>query len=174
MRKYLHIHRLSHYQCHTLQSLNDAIQTFFLLLTGLSSIFIKLGIVSRDYEPQCLHYFRHCVESIQAKGVLPHYSTDRTEIHHKPLRNVFQRSNKHGEHVIQFTLKEHVILTAFQAMIFNFQATENYVGDEQKKVGDELEIEESMDIEEVYSNIKEANAMFGMIAFVWPKHPVHL
>lgn len=142
----------------TRKKFDDPIQTFFLLSTGLSTIFIKLGIVSSDYESQYLHYFRHYVEFIRVKNVLLHYSMDRTEIHHRSLQNAFQRSNKH-EDTIQFILREQVILATFQAMVFNFQAA----GDD---VGDELEIEEPMDIEDGnYSNVEGVDAIFRKMVF---------
>jgi len=59
VREYLHIHRLSHYLCHTDETidwLDSTIKTFFMLLTGNDSVFIANGIVPANYEPQKLHY----------------------------------------------------------------------------------------------------------------------
>jgi len=92
MRDYLHMDMLSHYETHTEESLGyleDAIDVFFTNLHDPNGIFIKNDRIAPDYEPPKLHYFRHDVESVRGKGSLPSYSTDRTEIWHKPLKRAY-------------------------------------------------------------------------------------
>src|SRR5437762_507257 len=90
IREYLHIHHLSHYNIHTDESLKDSIKTFFQCLQNPIGPFIKHNLVQPDYEPQRLHYFYHYIDTVIAKGALPSYSTDRTEIYHKAYKNAFQ------------------------------------------------------------------------------------
>jgi hypothetical protein len=150
VREYLHIYRLSHYLCHTentLEWLESAIETFFALLTGPDSIFIANEIVPANYEPQKLHYLRHYSAAVRAKGALPHYSTDRTEIWHKPLHSAWKRSNKRGDDATRFILNEQNTLAAFQSMIFKFESgddldnpsggdDDSLYGDSDSSVGD--------------------------------------
>jgi hypothetical protein len=128
VREYLHIHRLAHYSCHTeesLQWLESAISTLFRDLKHLGGDFVRHDIVHVDYRlPQKAHYFYHYVETVRAKGALPSYSTDRTEIFHKPLRSAYSRSNKKGDEAIQFILKENTIHSAFQSMVYQFKEPE--------------------------------------------------
>ena len=93
IQEYLHIHHLSHYNIHTdesLEWLKDSIKTFFQCLRNPTGPFIKHNLVQPDYEPQRLHYFHHYIDTVIAKGALPSYSTDRTEIYHKAYKNAFQ------------------------------------------------------------------------------------
>src|SRR3984885_9767886 len=128
VREYLHIHRLAHYSCHTeesLQWMESAINTLFRDLRRPGGDFVRHDIVTTDYRlPQKAHYFYHYVETVRAKGALPSYSTDRTEIFHKPLRSAYSRSNKNGDEAIQFILKENTIPSAFQSMIDQFDLPE--------------------------------------------------
>ena len=128
VREYLHIHRLAHYSCHTeesLQWMESAINTLFRDLRRPGGDFVRHDIVTTDYRlPQKAHYFYHYVETVRAKGALPSYSTDRTEIFHKPLRSAYSRSNKNGDEAIQFILKENTIHSAFQSMIDQFDLPE--------------------------------------------------
>lgn len=126
VREYLHIHRLAHYSCHTeesLQWMESAITTLFRNLTRPTGTFVTEEIIPLDYIlPQKLHYLLHYAQTVREKGALPSYSTDRTEIFHKPLRNAYRRSNKNGEDAIKFILKDNSILSAFQSMIYRFEA----------------------------------------------------
>ena len=120
IREYLHIHRLSHYAAHTstsLEWLRSAVLTFWKMLTAPTGPWVTKGLVTSDFLPwQRLHYFSHYAESVIEKGALPSYSTDRTEIHHKPFKVAWQLSNKNGK-AETIVLKEVVRLTAFQDMV---------------------------------------------------------
>jgi len=119
MRDYLHIHRLSHYTVHTDESLawlEDAVITFSNHLRAPASPFARKMFNSGDCEPQRLHYFRHYASAVREKGALPSYSTDRTEIWHKWLKESWDRSNK-GEDSMEFILREHTRRNAFQEML---------------------------------------------------------
>jgi hypothetical protein len=126
VREYLHIHQLVYYSCHTeksLQWMESVITTLFCNLTRPTGIFVAKEIIPPDYIlPQKLHYFLHYPDMVREKGTLPSYSTDRTEIFYKPLRNAYQRSNKNEEDAIKFILKDNSILPAFQSMIYRFEA----------------------------------------------------
>jgi hypothetical protein len=131
MRDYLHIHMLSHYETHSEQSLEylrDAIDVFFFNLRRPDGDFIRMDLITPEYEPQKMHYLRHYPESVRNKGSLPSYSTDRTEIWHKPLKSAYQRSNKKEEDAVRFILKEQAALSAFQGMIYD--NTEKIDGDD--------------------------------------------
>src|SRR5947199_1840755 len=80
--------------------------------------------MTSDFLPwQLLHYFSHYVESVIEKGALPFYSTDRTEIHHKPFKVAWQMSNKNGK-AETIVLKKVVRLTAFQDIVGMVEAFE--------------------------------------------------
>ena len=118
VKEYLHIHRLSHYHVHTeksLEWLNSAIQTFWKILKNPQGLFMKYGLMNDDFMIQRLHYLFHYATSIREKEALPSYSTDRTEIYHKPLKGAYRRSNK-GQNAIRTILREQARITAFQTM----------------------------------------------------------
>ena len=122
IRDYLHIHRLSHYTVHTDESLawlEDAVITFSNHLRAPAGPFARTMYNSGDCEPQRLHYFRHYAQSVREKGALPSYSTDRTEIWHKWLKESWERSNK-GEDSMEYILREHTRRNAFQEMLDTF------------------------------------------------------
>jgi hypothetical protein len=109
MRDYLHIHQLSHYTVHTDESLawlDDAVITFSNHLGMPAGPFAPKIFNSGDCEPQHLYYFRHYASTIWEKAALPSYSTDRTEIWHKWLKESWDRSKK-GEDSMEFILREH-------------------------------------------------------------------
>ena len=84
--------------------------------------------MTSDFLPwQLLHYFSHYVESVIEKGALLFYSTDRTEIHHKPFKVAWQMSNKNSK-AETIVLKEVVHLTAFQDMMKMVKAFEEREG----------------------------------------------
>ena len=94
VREYLHIHCLSHYPVHadkTLNWLQSAIDTFWKILKAPGGVFVQNGLVAENYHvpQQRLHYFHHYTQSVIEKGALPSYSTDRTEIWHKPLKAAY-------------------------------------------------------------------------------------
>ena len=182
IREYLHIHRLSHYAVHTdesLEWLRDSIKTFFQCLRNPTGPFIKNGLVQPDYEPQRLHYFFHYADTVIAKGALPSYSTDRTEIYHKAYKNAFQRSNKVEGQSLKFILSEQTTLSAFQNMVDNFDSMAPRRGDEMQSENsglkatedhpdDDLELDRLEDLEPV---VKLNPAQIGLTTFTWPKHP---
>src|SRR6202035_969532 len=99
LREYLHLSRLAYYSVHTeesLQWLESARETFFKILRDPDGPFVQEELIPNggDYEPQRLHYFRHYHTAIREWGAMLSYSTDRTEIWHKPLKKAYQRSNK--------------------------------------------------------------------------------
>src|SRR5438477_11296712 len=119
IREYLHIHHLSHYPAYThtlLEWLQSAIDMFWSMLRHPQGPWVRNSLVSPDYEPQRLHYFSYYVASVHAKGALLSYSTDRTEIHHKPFKRTWQMSNKNGD-AEMIILKQVIHLTAFQEMV---------------------------------------------------------
>ena len=77
--------------------------------------------MSPESETQKIHYQRHYANTVREKGTLPSSSTDRTEPLHKLLKNAWRRSNK-GKDSIDFVLKEHMTLAAFQSHIDNFDS----------------------------------------------------
>ena len=121
VREYLHIHRLSHYAVHsdkTLGWLRSTIDTFWKILKVPGGVFIQNDLVTEDYvPPPRLHYFHHYAQSVMEKGALPSYSTDRTEIWHKPLKSAYRRSNKNKVHIERYILMEQTRISAFQAMV---------------------------------------------------------
>ena len=130
IRDYLHIHRLSHYTVHTEESLawlEDAVITFSNHLRAPAGPFARTMYNSGDCEPQRLHYFRHYAQSVHEKGALPSYSTDRTEIWHKWLKESWERSNK-GEDSMEYILREHTRRNAFQEMLDSFAAGDGHLG----------------------------------------------
>jgi len=179
MRDYLHMHMLSHYEAHTdesLEYLRDAIDVFFRNLRNPRGIFVQYELITPDYEPQKFHYLRHYPESVRSKGSLTSYSTDRTEIWHKPLKRAYQRSNKKEEEANRFILREQASLAAFQSMIYKFEETSR-TGDGGK---------EDSDMELVVSGTEEGDdeggteidadefddcesTVLGSTTFVWPK-----
>src|SRR5579859_6632938 len=84
--EYLHIHFLSHYNCHTdreygsLDWLESAIEKFFAKLRAPRGIWVENGLVTVNYEPQRLHHLRHYVSCIHAMGAMEGYSTQKMEI----------------------------------------------------------------------------------------------
>jgi len=119
LREYLHIHRLSHYHVHSEESLGwleSAISVFWSILKRPTGGFIKAGLITNEFDVQRLHYFMHYAESVREKGSLTSYSTDRTEIWHKPIKSAFRRSNK-GKDSMRFILKEQSVLSAFQSRL---------------------------------------------------------
>jgi hypothetical protein len=130
IRDYLHIHRLSHYTVHTEEFLawvEDAIVTFSNHLRAPAGTFARTMYNSGDCEPQRLHYFRHYAESVREKGALPSYSTDRTEIWHKWLKESWERNNK-GEDSMEYILREHTRRNAFQEILDSFAMGESDAG----------------------------------------------
>jgi hypothetical protein len=182
VREYLHIHRLAHYSCHTeesLQWMESAVTTLFCNLTRPTGIFVAKEIIPLEYIlPQKLHYFLHYPDTVREKGALPSYSTDRTEIFHKPLRNAYQRSNKNGEDAIKFILKDNSILSAFQSMIYRFEAEDAAANSKQgRENGDEDEDGDPGDDdrnkgrgEEVGDGDDEERVM-PVTTHTWPKAP---
>lgn len=183
---YLHIHRLSHYDCHTEESLEwlaDSVEKFFECLTGPDSIFIKSELVKKNYRPQKIHYTRHYPDSVRSKGALPSYSTDRTEIWHKPLKNAYRRSNKLPGDAYKFILKEYSTLAAFQRMINNFDPDTSTGGggehsEKGRKVGEEaagavedMEGEQNGDGDDDAEVVApgDETAALGETTFQWPK-----
>jgi len=129
VREYLHIHRLSHYPIHsdkTLNWLRSAIDTFWKILKAPGGVFVQNGLVAENYHvpQQRLHYFHHYAQSVMEKGALPSYSTDRTEIWHKPLKAAYRRSNKNKVHAERYILMEQTRLSAFQAMVEDLELEE--------------------------------------------------
>jgi hypothetical protein len=99
--------------------------TFWKILTDPQGPWVKKELLTPDFLPwQRLHYFSHYADSVIEKGALPSYSTDRTEIHHKPFKMAWQMSNKNGlaETIV---LKEVVRLSAFQDMVGMIEAYED-------------------------------------------------
>lgn len=184
MRDYLHMHMLSHYETHTEQSLEylgDAIETFFTNLHHPDGIFVRTELITPDYEPQKLHYFRHYVESVRSKGSLPSYSTDRTEIWHKPLKRAYQRSNKKEDDAMRFILRDHATLSAFQNMIYEFNAADKKDEDDGEESGGRMqngdggddcdgEGETRPDSFDDSSSIR-SSAYDTATIFTWPKTP---
>ena len=41
-----------------------------------------------------MHYLQHYTQYIRRMGSLVHYSTDRTEAWHRPIKNAYNRSNQ--------------------------------------------------------------------------------
>ncbi len=124
--QYLDIHRLAHYSCHTDESLawlENAVDQFFEQLKSPNGPFIKYSLVSPESETQKIHYQRHYANTVREKGALPSSSTDRTEPLHKLLKDAWRRSNK-GKDSIEFVLKEHTTLSAFQSHIDSFDPGE--------------------------------------------------
>ena len=138
--EYLDVHRLAHYSCHTDESLawlENTVDQFFEQLKSANGPFIKHGLVSYESETQKIHYQRHYANTVREKGALPSSSTDRTEPLHKLLKNAWRRSNK-GKDSIDFVLKEHMTLAAFQSHIDNFDsggASEDVESDDSKMPG---------------------------------------
>jgi hypothetical protein len=126
--EYLHIHRLSHYAIHTDESLGwlvSAISTFWKILKAPNGSFITNELIDADWQiAQKLHYMWHYAEAVREKGALPSYSTDRTEIWHKPLNSAFRRSNK-GSDVYRFILTEQTRLAAFHSMVDDMEFEED-------------------------------------------------
>ena len=116
IHEYLYIHLLSHYVAHIstlLEWLQSTVLIFWKMLTAPNSTWVKTELVTSHFLPwQRLHYFSHYVESVIKKGALPFYSTDWTEIHHKPFKVAWQMSNKNSK-AETIVLKEVVHLTAF-------------------------------------------------------------
>jgi len=143
IREYLHIHRLSHYAAHTSTSLDwlrSAVVMFWKILTDPQGPWVKRGLLTPEFLPwQRLHYFSHYTDSVIQKGTLLSYSTDRTEIHHKPFKVAWQMSNKNGlaETIV---LKDVIRLTAFQDMVGMIEAYED-----RDDAADKSESPESMD-----------------------------
>ena len=169
IRDYLHIHRLSHYNVHTEESLawlEDAVITFSNHLRAPAGPFARTMYNHSDCEPQRLHYFRHYAQSVREKGALPSYSTDRTEIWHKWLKESWERSNK-GEDSMEYVLREHTRRNAFQEMLDSFGN-----GDEkgqkgatpQKIIGEVVTLEEEEE-EEPSSTSDDTPTL------TWPKAP---
>jgi hypothetical protein len=118
--EYLHVHYVAHYSCQTEESLGwleSATEAFFKILYNPTGPFIKGELVVPNYAPQRLHYLRHYSESVREKGSLPSYSTQLTEIHHKPLKQAYRRSNKRPDDIMKFILHDMSIKDAFSHMI---------------------------------------------------------
>ena len=178
IRDYLHIHRLSHYTVHTDKSLawlDDAVITFSNHLRASAGPFARTMYNSGDCEPQRLHYFRHYAQSVREKGALPSYSTDRTEIWHKWLKESWERSNK-GEDSMEYILREHTRRNAFQEMLDSFSAGDGEsdtgrkdadgVTGERVASGEALALEEDEE-EELSSSRKDV----PQATITWPKAP---
>ena len=98
------------------------------MLTASNGPWVKIELVTSDFLPwQRLHYFLHYTESVIKKEALPFYSTDQTEIHHKPFKVAWQMSNKNSK-AETIVLKEVIHLTAFQDMMKMVKAFEEREG----------------------------------------------
>jgi hypothetical protein len=118
--EYLHIHYIAHYTCHTEESLewlDSAVTSFFNILHDPNGPFVKHKLVSPHYFPQRIHYFSHYAESVRERGSLPSFSTQMTEIHHKPLKQAYRRSNKRPQDSIKYMLDDISQKAAFSKMI---------------------------------------------------------
>jgi hypothetical protein len=170
MRDYLHMHMLSHYEIHTDESLDyleDAINVFFRNLRDPHGIFVQNGLITPNYEPQKLHYFHHYPNSVRSKGSLTAYSTDRTEIWHKPLKRAYERSNKKEDDAYRFILKEQATLEAFQKMVDDRQLDSRNELENQTKDSD-LDGEGDCSIDDFNESTV---AKIGSTTYVWPKTP---
>jgi hypothetical protein len=135
-----------------------------------------------DYRlPQKAHYLYHYVETVRDKGALPSYSTDRTEIFHKPLRSAFSRSNKNGDEAIQFILKENTIHSAFQSMIDQFKLPEvvEKQGTSPETMGSNSDGDGNQDAtapaeglaDELADGLAEGEDVLGRLrTYTWPKY----
>jgi hypothetical protein len=172
IRDYLHIHRLSHYTVHTEESLawlEDAVITFSNHLRAPAGPFARTMYDSGDCEPQRLHYFRHYAQSVREKGSLPSYSTDRTEIWHKWLKESWERSNK-GVDSMEYILREHTRRNAFQEMLDSFGN-----GDEKGQKGATRKTAQSegevITLEEEEEEESSSVTRDGVPTLTWPKAP---
>jgi hypothetical protein len=78
----------------------------------------------------------HYADAVREKGVLPSYSTDRTETWHKPLNSAFRRSNKGGD-VYRFILTEQTRLAAFHSMVDGKEFEEDDASDDEEEADEE-------------------------------------
>jgi len=176
MREYLHIHRLAYYSVHTEDSiewLESAVESFSSKLRDPAGPFVKEELIANggDYEPQRLHYFRHYAHAIREWGAMLSFSTDRTEIWHKPLKAAYARTNKVEATATKQILLQYTTLTSFQNMIDNFDAMlptdaeidRDPVPDSAERHGDDFE---GRDLTEI-----PPQAPAGITSITWPKHP---
>jgi len=106
-----------------------------------------------------VHYFRHYAQTVRSKGSLPSYSTEATEIHHKPLHNAYKRSNKRGRDAIQFILKDQSTMASFQSMVNDFDC---------EAQTDEHDSEETDGLEE---SSYSSDCAGRTRTYLWPKAP---
>ena len=156
LREYLHIHRLSHYIIHTeesLQWLENAVETFNKFLQMPGDPFVKYDLVDPDHEPQKLHYFRHYAECVQRKGTLTSYSTDLTEIHHKPFKDAYKCSNKRDTDYMKFILRNYTVISTFQNMTGGFVREKEKTSDEDTLSEDEdMQSEDEEEVDLLFRN----------------------
>jgi hypothetical protein len=108
IRRYVDIHRMSHYENHsdaelsgnpdgTLQYLNESVKLFFDDLLNPDGILIQSSLIREDFMTNKLHAMEHYPDWIREKGALPPYSTDRTEGLHLIYKLFWRAINKGHE-----------------------------------------------------------------------------
>jgi hypothetical protein len=106
IRRYVDIHRMSHYESHadaelpgspdgTLQYLDESVKLFFDDLLKPDGILIQSNLIREDFMTNKLHAMVHYTDWIREKGSLPPYSTDRTEGLH-PIYKLLWRATNRG------------------------------------------------------------------------------
>jgi hypothetical protein len=120
VREYLIINYLSQYPVHndtTLGWLDGTIDSFWAMLRDPNGLFIKYDLVTNYWALSQLHYFRHYAECVREKGALTSYSTDKTEIWHKILKEAYKRSNKIPDQVNKFIVTYVSRITSFRCKV---------------------------------------------------------
>jgi hypothetical protein len=108
VRRYMDIHRMSHYESHTdaqlpgdqdgtLQYLDEAVELFFDDLLKPDGTMVQSNIIREDFMTNKLHAMRHYTDWVREKGSLPQVSTDRSESLHRIYKSLWRASNKGHE-----------------------------------------------------------------------------
>ena len=97
VRHYLDFYRMAHYESHTDSSINDMeryLEQFWMTIMKPSCPFLWEGVIVFGWSTPKLHYLRHYGQYVRQMGSLIHYSTDRTEAWHKPIKDAYNASNR--------------------------------------------------------------------------------
>jgi len=108
VRRYLDIHRMSHYQSHTdselpgrpegtLQYLDESVRLFFSDLMKPDGTLVQSNLIRRDFMTNKLHAMEHYTDWVREKGSLPQVSTDCTEALHRIYKSLWRASNRGHE-----------------------------------------------------------------------------
>jgi Plavaka transposase len=104
VKHYIDFHRMAHYESHTestVRLMRTSLDAFWNTLLKRDSLFRKHAVVSTGWYTPKLHYLRHYADFIRQMGSLVHYSTDRTEAWHRPIKDAYRASNRGPQAVLQ-------------------------------------------------------------------------